>query len=72
MLWLVLGLIVIGVVVAGVYWFLSQQSAIPSVQQTYNKPVTQKGENLDADLNSIDVKNIDSDFASVDQDLQSL
>lgn len=70
-MWLIVGLVVVILVVGAVYWYLSSQ-------QTPSQPVQQPGsqaetiDNLDQELNSIEVGTADSDFTSVDSDLQSL
>lgn len=71
-LWLVIGLVVIIVLVGGIYLFLSRQQGTTQPQTiTSQTPAPQ--ENLENDLNSIDVETgADSDFTSIDQDLQSL
>lgn len=70
-LWLVLGIILLGILAGGGYWFLNQQQDLSSAKENYNQPVTQK-EDLEAELDSIDVKGAEAEFTSVDKDLQSL
>lgn len=72
---LVIGLVLIILVVGGVYMYLSRQQAVKNSAQTPlsaggTTPVAQ--ENLENDLNVIDVTNTDSDFVSIDKDLQQL
>lgn len=68
--WLIGGLILIILVVGGIYWYLSSKQTVQPAQPTVSKSAT--GDTFDQDLNSIDVQAADSDFTSVDQDLQSL
>lgn len=72
----VIGLIAIAVVVGGIYFFLSkQQEAADSQPQAVvtQTPVPVAEVDLESELNNIDVDaSIDSDFSSVDQDLQQL
>ena len=73
--WLAGGLVVIILVVGGIYWYLSkQQSAVvPSQTGSSQTPVPQVQENLENDINAVDAEApVESDFSSVDQDLQSL
>lgn len=75
LLWFVIGLIAIVAIVGGIYFFLSQQrvntSNEPIAVQT---PIPSPKEDLEDDLNSINVDTAteNSDFSSVDQDLQNL
>lgn len=72
-LWFTVGLVVIVIVVGGIYLFLSkQQGAAPGSQTVVQTPVPVVQENLENDINNINVEDADSDFASVDQDLQQL
>lgn len=74
-IWLVVGLVVIIVLVGGIYLFLSKQQA--ASQTLTPSPLTSQPpapqENLENELNNIDVNaGADSDFTSIDQDLQNL
>jgi len=73
MVWLIGGLVIILIIVAGVYLFAQRQKSqnnSASVPQATLKPVV--SENLDQELNAIDVQASDSDFTSIDQDLKTL
>lgn len=76
-LWFVIGLVIVVLAVGGIYVFLSrQQAATQNVQQptvqTTPKP-QDTADALDKDLNSINVDTgTNSDFDSIDQDLQQL
>lgn len=71
-LWLIVGLVVIISAVAGIYWYLSKQQAVkPQTPQSSSQKAT-AAENLDQDLNSIDIQDLDNDFNQVDADLESL
>lgn len=68
---LLIGIVVIIVLVGGIYLYSSrQQAANKNKQNAAPAPVVQ--ENLESDLNAIEVENTDTDFTSVDSDLQSL
>lgn len=69
MLWAVVGLVLVILVVGGVYFYLNSQQK-PSPTPSSDTPQTQ--ENLENDLNAIKVEDMEKDFSSVDQDLQSL
>lgn len=71
-LWLIMGLLVIGLIGVGYLYMGGQRTG-----SNYQAPVTGKStpapeSNLDNELNSIDVTASDSDFNSIDQDLGSL
>jgi len=72
-MWFIIGLVVVGIVVFGIYGYLGkQQTSSQSAPQGSNQPAT-TSENFDKDLNSIDVQASDSsDFTSVDQDIKDL
>lgn len=72
-----IGLVIIVLVVGGIYFFLSrQQATIQTLQPESTVQVTPKPQDtidaLDRDLNALNIENADSDFASIDQDLQQL
>lgn len=74
-LWFIIGLVVIVALVGGIYLYLSRQEAVNSNNQQAVKtqapaPVAQ--ENIENDLNNVAIDDIDTDFASLDQDLQQL
>lgn len=66
-LWFIAGLLVIILVVGGVYWYLSNKQKTPPTTQA---PTTKVEENLEKDLDSVNVEEVDT--SSVDSDLQSL
>lgn len=70
-LWLILGLVAIVLIVGGVYIYFSNQQAIET-KVTQQTPAPAAQENLENDLNTIDVTNIDQDFSAIDADLGSL
>lgn len=75
-LWLVGGLIIVIITVGGMYWYLGKQPVKDQASQTAlpqasSQPQTTT-ESIDQELNTIDVQASDSDFDSIDQDLQSL
>lgn len=71
------GIIVIGILVVGSYWFLSKNQANSDKTTTGNTPVpvVQQQvsiESLESDLNAVNVATDDSDLTTVEQDLQGL
>lgn len=71
--WLIGGLVLIILAVVGIYWFLGRQSNQSiSEGETSTPPVSQKQENLEQELNSVEVNEMDADFQEVDKDLSSL
>lgn len=73
-LWLVIGLVIVVVLVGGIYFFLSKQQT-KTTETTTVQTTPQPQDTVDAldkDLNALNVENADSDFASVDQDLEQL
>lgn len=77
-LFFIIGILVIGTIVGGGYWYLSNnQSTNSGKTSTDSTPVpvieqpTSK-EDLQADINNINIATDESDFAPVDQDLQDL
>lgn len=75
-LWLVIGLVIVVVLVGGIYFFLSKQQTTETGTKQPVVQVTPKPQDtvdaLDKDLNALNVESSDSDFASLDQDLQQL
>ncbi|MBI2315111.1 hypothetical protein HYU93_03605 [Candidatus Daviesbacteria bacterium] len=77
-LWLIVGFVVVIALVAGIYFLMSsrQQAATeeqPAAITQIQTPMPAVEENLEEDLNSISVETaLDSEFSSVDQDLQGL
>ncbi len=77
-LWLVAGFIVVIALVAGIYFLMSnrQQAATeeqPTAITQIQTPMPAVEGNLEDDLNSVNTETtLDSEFSSVDQDLQQL
>lgn len=70
MLWLIGGLIAIIVVVGGIYFYLSSQQ---KAKQTPSPvPSARVQENLEKELDSLTVEDIDAEFQTVDKDIESL
>lgn len=69
-LWLVGGLAVIILVFGGIYFYLNSQKKPQPTPAPTSTPKAQ--ENLESELNSVEVDNLDAEFTSVDQDLQNL
>lgn len=75
-MFLIAGIIVIGVSVGGIYLYLNQKQA--SDLQTSKTPVVStplpvaEQENLEGDLNNINIATDDADFTPIDQDIQGL
>lgn len=68
-LWLIVGLVLIIVVVGGIYLFLSSKQ--PAVEPAPTV-APQPQENLESAVNGIEIGDPDSDFTSVNADLQQL
>ncbi len=74
-IFLIVGVVVLILLAVGVYMYMSGQkpAKAPAVQSTNNQPVPiQPKDTTQEDLNAIDVASPDSDFVSIDSDLQSL
>lgn len=69
-LWLVGGLAVVILVFGGIYFYLNSQKK-PQIKPTPT-PSPQVQENLESELNSVEVDNLDAEFSTVDQDLENL
>ncbi len=68
-MWLIVGLIIVLLVIAGVYLLQSRQKVSQSSKASPSPAVT---DNLEQDLNSVSVGDVDPEFSTVDQDLQNL
>lgn len=68
-MWLIVGLVIILLVIAGIYLLQSRQKVSQSPKASPSPAVT---DNLDQDLNSVVVEDLESEFTVVDQDLQNL
>ena len=69
-LWFVGGLVLVILVVGGIYLFLSSQQ--PKSQAPEPTPKAAVEENLEEDLDTVNVGNIEGEFTTVDSDLQKL
>lgn len=68
---LAVGLIVLALAVAGFYWYsMNQETTGEATQKTQTD--TSEVIQLESDLNSITIDTLESDFTTVDKDLQSL
>ena len=67
-MWLIIGLVVVLLVIAGIYLLQSRQK----VSQSSKASTPTAADNLEQDLNSVDVGDLETEFNTVDQDLQSL
>lgn len=73
MIWLVGGVILILLAVGGVYLYMSRKQAESKLQTNNNPAPASQQDNLESDLNSINVESaVDSEFTTVDSDLQNL
>lgn len=70
-MWLIVGLVIILLVIAGIYLLQNRQKASQSVKVSPS-PVAADTDNLEQDLNSVNAGNLESEFSTIDQDLQSL
>lgn len=68
---LIVGLIIMVAIIGGAYWYLSSQQNPAQPGQTPSGQARAL-DNLDQELSLIEVEGADSDFTSVDADLQSL
>lgn len=73
MVWsLVGGLVVIILVVAAIYFYLGQQKGLPPATPT-PKPQAEAGlDSLENEVSALIIEDIEGDFQSIDQDLNSL
>lgn len=75
-IYFVVGIIVIALLIGGAYLFLSTQQSNTETQKqpiVEAKPKEQDTvDALDKDLESLEIANTDSDFSTVDEDLQQL
>ena len=75
-LWIILGLIVTILIIGGVYWYLNNQQSKTdqaNTSQTQSSAVPVKAESsLQTDLNSIEIPDVDNQFATIDKDINSL
>ena len=75
-LWLVIGLVVVILLVGGIYFLLNQQQTGKSAQQASEQKVIESTPDtmdaLERDLNALNVEDTETDFTSIDQDLQQL
>ncbi len=68
-MWLIVGLVIVLLVIAGIYLLQSRQKAGQSLKASPSPAVT---DNLEQDLNSVNVGDLETEFNTVDQDLQNL
>lgn len=74
---LIAGVLIIGIVVAGIYLYMNNKQSSTNKTQVNNTPVPvieqqAPKEDLQGDLNKINVATDESDLAPLDQDLQGL
>ena len=69
-LWFISGLVLIILIVGGVYWYLTSKQVQVPQSQISAPPKIQ--ENLEAELDALDVMEVDAQFTTVDKDLQGL
>lgn len=70
-LWLISGLVVTILIVGTVYWYLNNQQTESQIAAKQPPPIKAE-ENLEKELNSIEIPQVDEQFAEVDKDLNSL
>lgn len=68
-MWLIVGLVIVLLVIAGIYLLQSRQKVSQSSKASPSPVVT---DSMERDLNSVDVGDLESEFNAVDQDLQNL
>ena len=69
-IWIIVAMVVVILVGAGLYLYSNQKNSATPATTTNLQPPQQ--ENLEAEVSSIDVKGVDTDFDAVDKDIQSL
>ena len=69
-IWIIVVIVVVILTGAGLYLYSNQKNSATPVTTTNLQPAQQ--ENLETEVNSIDVKGVDTDFDAVDKDLQNL
>lgn len=69
-IWIIAAIVVVILTGAGLYLYSNQKKSATPGATTNLQPRQQ--ENLEAEINSIDVGGVDTDFDAVDKDLQSL
>ena len=69
-IWVIVAIVVVILVATGLYLYSNQKNSATPVTTTNLQPAQQ--ENLETEVNSIDVKGVDTDFDAVDKDLQNL
>lgn len=68
-----IGLVVIILVVGGIYLYFSNQQKVPQSKIPAEPPkAADATQSLENDLDSVSVDDLDKEFSTVDQDLQSL
>lgn len=71
-MFVVVGLVLLIAIFAGVYWYMGQQANKTATQSQAVPSATPVADTIDSDLDAITVEELDADFATVDQDLQTL
>lgn len=67
------GLVIVGLLVGGIYWYLSTQQATKTIQPVTEVPKAEDTlDALDRDIQAVRIEDIEDDFTSVDSDLQNL
>ncbi|MBI2334288.1 hypothetical protein HYU96_00640 [Candidatus Daviesbacteria bacterium] len=68
-MWLIAGLVIVIVLIAGIYLFQSRQQA---GQSSKASPSPAAADSLQQELNSVNLEDLEQEFTGVDQDLQNL
>lgn len=71
-LYLVIGLLVVGGLVFGIYYFISNQQKATDTSQKSAPKQTESVDTLQTEIDALSVDEVDKEFTSVDSDLQSL
>ena len=71
-LYLVIGLLVIGGLVFGIYYYMSNQQKSTDTSQKEAPKQAESVDTLETEIDAVSVDDIDKEFSSVDSDLQSL
>lgn len=71
-LWLLMGIVVIILLIGGLYYYMNQNRSTPGIPGSTTYKQTTGGVDLETEVDSIDVNGVNSDFDTVDKDLQGL
>ncbi len=70
--YLIVGLLVVGSLVFGIYYFISNQQKATDTSQKSAPKQEESVDTLETEIDAVSVDDIDKEFTSVDSDLQNL